>query len=419
MPLNSIPPTTTLEGLRAKEAAAVGKLSVDLGLWGGIIPTNLADLKELAAGGVCGFKCFMIESGVDEFPCVTTEQLEAAMTEVVKSCPSLPVLCHAEACAHDHSGHSHEKDAAPADERAYSTYMHSRPETFETDAITTAIRLSEKTGARTHVVHLSAAQGVPLFRDAKKRGLKQVSVETCPHYLTLDAESIPSGATAFKCAPPIRSKSNQSSLWAGLFDGTIPMIVSDHSPCEPSLKHLEEGDFGKAWGGISSLQLGLPLIFSELRSQALSSGESSSVFLPRILRQLHQWMSRATSEFVGFHHRKGAIRVGWDGDVTIWQPETPFLVEKSMIQHRHKVTPYLGRTLYGCVVKTVVRGRIVFENHLPESSPSSSSSGTSSGVTFLSPPIGERVRPGSHAVEVERQKGAMEAVQKAIEKAMQ
>jgi allantoinase len=318
---------------------------------------------------------------VDEFPCVSPDELRAAMVEVVARCPTLPVLCHAEQCA------SHNHPPEEGEPSAYHSYLHSRPTRFETDAISTALRLAEETGARTHVVHLSAAEGVPLFAEARAKGLENVSVETCPHYLTLDAESIPSGATAFKCAPPIRGKANQAALWAALRAGTIPMIVSDHSPCEPSLKLLESGDFSKAWGGISSLQLGLPLIYSELRAQALAAGQSESEALDQAVAQVNQWMSLAPAKFVHFTHRKGALKVGMDGDVTFWNPSTPFLVEKAMIQHKHKLTPYLGRTLYGQVTKTFVRGIQVYENM------------KDGGVRFASPPIGQRVRPAEHPLE--------------------
>lgn len=322
----------------------------------------------------------MIESGVDEFPCVSEDELRAAMQEVKRECPSLAVLCHAEQCA------SHAVPEVNGEPHEYCTYLHSRPPRFETDAISTAIRLAEETGARTHIVHLSAAEGVPLFADAKAKGLTNVSVETCPHYLTLDADSIPSGATAFKCAPPIRGRDNQAALWSALRDGTIPMIVSDHSPCEPSLKLLETGNFNKAWGGISSLQLGLPLVFTELRHQALQSGESDEQFLGRIVRELNQWMSVAPAKFVNFNHRKGRLAVGMDGDLVCFSPETSVLVEQSMIQHKHKLTPYLGRTLYGAVNRTILRGTTVYvrrENEAP----------------FFHSPIGQRVKPSTHPDE--------------------
>jgi len=391
MPLNSIPPTTTMDGLRAKEKAAEGKISVDLGLWGGIVPTNLNSLADLAAAGVCGFKCFLIESGVDEFPCVSEEQLQAAMTEVAAKCPSLPVLVHAEACAHDH------KPPQVDDPTLYKGYLESRPPSFETDAIQMAIEVSAKTGARLHVVHLSAADAIPLFEEAKKRGLKQVSTETCPHYLTLDADSIPAGATAYKCAPPIREKSNQALLWHALKNGTIPMIVSDHSPCEPALKKPEIGDFQAAWGGISSLQLGLPLIFTELKAQydaeaaekknggedaSSSSSDSDTAALARIVSQIQEWMSAAPARFVHFDHRKGSLAEGMDADLVVWDPDATVLVQQSMIQHRHKLTPYLGRTLYGAVRRTFVRGQLVFAQD-----------GEGQAIQWADAPRGQRVYP--------------------------
>lgn len=397
MPLNSIPPTTTLMGLQAKEEAAKGKLTVDLGLWGGIIPSNLADLPALAEGGVCGFKCFTIESGVEEFPCVSESELKSAMEMVVASCPTLPVLVHAEACAaHDHAVIN--ARVAESDPRVYKNYLDSRPSTFESSAIAMAIKLAEETKVRMHVVHLSAQEGLPLFAEAHKRGSMNVTVETCPHYLTLDADSIPAGATSYKCAPPIREKVNQKALWAGLRAGTISMIVSDHSPCEPSLKKIDTGDFAQSWGGISSLQLGLPLIFSELRDQTLqgTTGAASSsavtvdTFDPSLcIHAIHGWMSSGPSKFVNFSHRKGSLTIGYDADIVIWDPESVVLVAQEMIQHRHKLTPYLGKTLHGVVKLTILRGKEVYSN-------------MENGNVKFSSPMGERVFPSSHKSEQAR-----------------
>ena len=350
------------------------------------VPSNLKDLPELAAGGVCGFKCFTIESGVDEFPCVNPEQLKAAMEVVVASAPHLPVLVHAEACAaHEHAELT--AAASKADPRAYASYLASRPPTFESSAIASAISLAEQTGARMHVVHLSAQEGLPLFEAARARGSGNVSVETCPHYLTLDADTIPAGATAYKCAPPIREKSNQAALWKALRAGTIPMIVSDHSPCEPALKCLETGDFAQSWGGISSLQLGLPLIFSELRAQAEAAGEAFDE--DKAVLSLHEWMSAAPARFVHFAHRKGSLLVGHDADIVAWDPRGDVLVAKEMIHHRHKLTPYLGRTLRGAVRKTFLRGAVVYAAEEGQA------------CTF-SAPQGARVYPAEHAFEAQR-----------------
>ena len=366
------------------------------------VPSNLADLPALAQGGVCGFKCFTIESGVDEFPCVSESELRSAMQVVAEQCPTLPVLVHAEACAaHDHAAIN--AKAAAADPTLYKNYLESRPPKFESDAIAMAIRLAEETKARMHVVHLSAQEGLGLFAAAHARGSANVSVETCPHYLTLDADSIPAGATSFKCAPPIREKSNQRALWAGLRAGTIAMIVSDHSPCEPALKKIEQGDFAQSWGGISSLQLGLPLIFSELRAQALaaassasaagaaSAAEAEAAFDPALsIHAIQGWMSASPAKFVNFSHRKGSLAVGHDGDFVAWDPEADLLVAQEMIQHRHKLTPYLGKTLRGVVRLTVLRGREVYEAPAQQSA-----------VKF-SQPIGQRVYPSSHKAEQAR-----------------
>jgi allantoinase len=395
MPLNSIPPTTTVEGLRAKEEAARGKLTVDLGLWGGIIPTNLKDLAPLAEAGVCGYKLFLIESGVEEFPCVNEEQMRAAMLEIKAKAPELPVLVHAEACACDAAKALLEAHKG-RDEKEYQNYLESRPPVWEEDAIRIALRLAQETQARCHIVHLSAAEALPQFREARAQGRDNVSLETCPHYLTLTADTIPAGATAYKCAPPIRGKDNQKALWAALRDGTIPMIVSDHSPCEPSLKCLESGSFAQSWGGISSLQLGLPLIFSELRAQALDGedgGEEKGKFdLAKTVHQIHEWMSAAPARFVRFAHRKGGLFPGADADLVAFDPDGAVLVAKEMIQHRHKLTPYLGRSLGAAVRHTFVRGNEVFTATDVAGAP----------VKFSPQPLGERVYPQSHPKEVAR-----------------
>lgn len=340
---------------------------------------------------MCGWKCFCIESGVDEFPCVSEAQLKAAMELIAARHPTMPVLVHAEACsAHDHAALT--ASQAGNDPRQYKSYLESRPPSFESDAISMAIRLAEETKARMHVVHLSAQEGLPLFAAAHARGSAHVSVETCPHYLTLSAESIPAGATAYKCAPPIRELSNQKKLWEGLRAGTISMIVSDHSPCEPALKKLETGDFAQSWGGISSLQLGLPLIFSELRAQQLESGASDSSFdLAASVHSIVHWMCLSPARFVNFAHRKGSLSVGFDGDLVAWDPDAEVLVHESMIQHRHKVTPYIGRTLRGLVRLTVLRGKAVYE--AAEGKP----------CTFATP-SGERRLPASHHSEAKRAK---------------
>jgi allantoinase len=350
------------------------------------VPSNLGDLEALSAGGVCGFKCFLIESGVDEFPCVNEDQLRAAMQLIAKKAPTLPVLVHAEACSH-HDAEALLESHKHCDKTLYKSYLDSRPANWESDAIRMALRQAEETGARCHVVHLSAAEALPLFREAHAKGLSNISVETCPHYLTLSAESIPAGATAYKCAPPIRDSANQKLLWAALREGTIPMIVSDHSPCEPSLKCLETGNFAQSWGGISSLQLGLPLVFSELKAQAQEGGGSFD--LAKTVHQIHEWMSAATSRFVHFTHRKGSLAVGMDGDLVAFDPDQPVLVAKEMIQHKHKITPYLGRTLSGAVRYTFVRGIQVYE-------------AMEGGQVKFSQPLGERIMPAEHPVEKAR-----------------
>lgn len=333
-----------------------------------LVPGNLSDIPAMIAAGACGFKCFLIESGVDEFPCVTSDELKAAM-KVVKSCnPDVPVLIHAEQCAHhEHEQHHHHQQNEPctaANPALYKTYLDSRPTTFETDAISTAISLSRETGARTHVVHLSAAEAMPLFSAAQSEGVP-ISVETCPHYLTLDANTIPDGATQYKCAPPIRDGANKKQLWSGLSEGTISMIVTDHSPSEPKLKLFDTGDFTKSWGGISSLQLALPLIFSELVNQ-VGGVENMSGHLEEICSSMSYWMSYTPSRLTNFQGRKGKLAVGHEADFVVFDPESQITIAPEILKFKHKVTPYMGRTLNGKILTTVLAGKIIYHNANPD-----------------------------------------------------
>jgi allantoinase len=338
MPLNSIPPTTCIAAFAAKQQAARGRVHVDLAFWGGVVPGNAGELEALLDAGARGFKCFLVPSGVDEFPHVSRADLERAMPILGRR--GVPLLVHAEL----------EGDAEPAatgDPRRYSTYLASRPASWEVRAMQLMIELGATHRCPVHVVHLSAAAALPAVARARAEGVP-LSVETCPHYLTLRAEDIPDGRTEFKCAPPIRDDDNRAALWRGLADGVIDLVVSDHSPCTPELKKKESGDFAQAWGGIASLQFGLPLVWGEARGRGFS--------LPDIAR----WMSAAPARLAGLPE-KGDIAVGKDADLVAFDPEQPFTIEPHVIHHRHPVTPYLGKTLTGRVMLTVLRGQVVYQ----------------------------------------------------------
>ena len=343
MPLNSIPATTTLDGLKAKLLAAEGKLHVDTAFWGGVVPGNTSELEKLWEAGVVGFKCFLIHSGVDEFPNVTADDLREAMPVLARL--GAPLIVHAEvpgpveACCQSLSGE-------PGS--SYQTFLRSRPREAENEAVALMIGLARETGCRIHIVHHSSADALALLRNAKRFGLP-LTVETCPHYLHFAAEDIPNGATEFKCCPPIRERDNRESLWEALRDGTIDFVVSDHSPCPPEMKLREQGDFMNAWGGISSLQLRLPIIWTEASRRGFT------------IEDLAEWLCRRPAGQVGLAV-KGAIKHGCDADIVIWNPEKEFKVEPSTIHHRHKLTPYNGETLRGVVEKTIVRGQMVYDN---------------------------------------------------------
>ncbi len=342
MPLNAIPPTTTAAALRTKRQEATGQCLIDVGFWGGVVPGNLRELEGLVREGARGFKAFMCFSGVDEFPGVTEEHLQPAMMELRRL--SRPLLVHAEV--------EGPIDAVAAqiskmDPRSYLTYLASRPQAAEEDAIKLVSRLCRETRARTHIVHHSAANALPLIRAARAEGLP-FTAETCPHYLHFVAEEIREGATAFKCAPPIREKDNRELLWAALGEGVLELVASDHSPCTPALKKQELGDFMAAWGGISGLQLGLPVTWSGASARGYS------------LQQLVKWMCEAPARLAGLEHKKGRIAPGFDADLVVFEPEAKFKVELARIQHKHKVTPYADAGLTGVVTSTYVRGNRVF-----------------------------------------------------------
>ena len=339
MPLNSTPAVTSPAALAAKRAAATGKLRVDCGFFGGVVPGNTLQLLPLATAGVLGFKAFLCPSGVDDFPGVSEENFRAAATAVLRS--GRPLLVHAEV-----PGPVEGLDPA-ADPRHYANYLSTRPPEWEHSAIRMLIGICREYRCRVHVVHLASAAALPMIAQARAEGLP-LSVETCPHYLTFAAEDIPDADPRFKCAPPIRSAGNREGLWEGLKAGLIDTIGSDHSPAPPSLKQLDTGDFLRAWGGIASLQVALSAVWTEARKREVS------------LEQVCQWMATKSAALVGLGSRKGAVTPGRDADLVVFDPEASFVVEPDGLYHRHSGTPYAGRTLFGRVETTYLRGRAVY-----------------------------------------------------------
>ena len=342
MPLNSVPATTDVEGFDRKRAAADGRVYVDVAFWGGVVPGNTNQLRALAGRGVAGFKAFMVPSGVDEFPHVSEQDLRDAMPVLADL--GLPLLVHAE-WPGIIDGAS--RDFAGCDPRRYDTWLSSRPPHAETEAIDLLIRLCREYRTRIHIVHLAAAAALPALGGARAERLA-ITVETCPHYLTFAAEGIVDGATAFKCAPPIREKRNQAALWRALAEGTIDLIASDHSPCPPAMKQLESGDFVKAWGGIGSVELLLSAVWTGAVQHGLP--------LARVARLL----CTAPAELAGLKSRKGSIAVGLDADLVMWDPDAEFTVDQRRLRQRNKITPYDGLRLRGAVHRTYLRGQLVY-----------------------------------------------------------
>jgi allantoinase len=344
MPLNSIPATTTAAGFYEKIATAARQLWVDVGFWGGVVPGNVVEIRPLWEAGVFGFKCFLVPSGVEEFKEVSEADLRAALPELTAL--GAVLLAHAELQGPIDEAVRRRPKRAPANR--YATWLASRPREAENEAIALLLRLGGEFKARIHIVHLSSSDAISQLRQAKSQRMR-VSVETCPHYLTFDSEEIADGATEFKCAPPIRERENLEKLWTALRDGTIDFVVSDHSPCPPATKLGEEGDFLRAWGGIASLQIGLPAVWTQARSRGYA------------LTHVAEWMCRGPARLAGLEKRKGAIAAGCDADLVIWNPDAKFRVEPARLHYRHKLTPYTGRELFGAVETTFLRGRKVFE----------------------------------------------------------
>jgi allantoinase len=338
MPLNCVPATTSVEALVAKRQAARGKTHVNVEYIGGVVPGNANQIELLATAGVRAFKCFLSPSGVDDFMNVTEADLREAFPHLART--GLPLMVHAE----DPSCLIEPRSAS----RHYSDYLASRPVEAERSAIELLVRLMEWCPTRVHIVHLSSATSLDIVRSAKSRGLP-LTVETCPHYLTFAAEEIPDGATEYKCAPPIRSRAERDALWDALIAGDIDLVASDHSPCPPIMKE-SDGNFFGCWGGIASLQVTLSAVWTGARARGVQP------------ERITTWMSESPSRLAGLAHRKGRIAAGYDADIAIWNPDATFLVNGGTLRHRHPVTPYAGRELFGVVERTYVRGELITEN---------------------------------------------------------
>jgi allantoinase len=345
MPLNSIPATTTLPALRAKQAVARDQVWVDVAFWGGITSEDTREVPAMAAAGVCGFKVFLVPSGVDEFCCVGPAGLRSALAAAARV--DLPVVVHAEAPG--------PLERAPsAGGPVYADYVASRPPEAEVEAVLDLLDAVRATGGRAHVLHVSAADCLPLLAAARREGLA-VSAETCPHYLSLAAEEVPDGRTAAKCAPPVRGAANRELLWAGLAMGSLDCVVSDHSPSPPELKSPGAGDFAAAWGGIAGLQTALPVVWTQARARGHG------------LLDLARWQSAAPAELAGLVG-KGSLAVGNDADLVVWDPDATFVVDAERLLHRHKLSAWDGARLHGVVHSTWVRGRRVDVDGAPHGS---------------------------------------------------
>jgi len=338
MPLNSSPVTTTAKAFDEKIEAAEKKLHANCGFWGGLVPGNQKEIEPLIEKGVLGFKAFLTHSGIDDFPNVTEEDLRKAMPVIAKH--RLPLLVHCEL--------TDDRRKMTDDRRSYKDYVASRPKHWEDNAIALMIRLCEEYKCRTHIVHLSSANSIEPIKRAKEKGLP-LTVETAQHYLFFHAEEIKDGATAFKCAPPIREKENNTQLWQALKEGIVDFVATDHSPSTPELKELQSGDFTKAWGGIASIQFALPVLWTAAKQRGFT------------LSDVCGWLSANSAKLIGQESRKGKVAEGYDADLIAWNPDESFVVAEDIIQHKHKVTPYLGKELFGVVKQTYLAGENVFD----------------------------------------------------------
>ena len=373
MPLNSVPATTTAAALEAKRTAARGQCHVDVAFWGGVVPGNAGHLDELVEAGVRGFKCFLVPSGVDEFPAVDERDLRTALPIIAGR--RVPLLVHAESPGlinpqSNPQSNQQSNQQSAINNQQYSRYLMTRPPEAEVEAIRMIVRLAREFGAHAHIVHVASAEAADEVARAKADGVA-VTAETCPHYLTFAAEDVPDGATEFKCAPPVRGARHRDALWKALTNGTLDLVATDHSPAPPALKC--PGDFMKAWGGIASLELSLATVWTSSReevsrfksqvSESLKSERSVSLETSNLrvdLCSVARWMSEAPARLAGLHDRKGRIAPGYDADLVVWDPDAAWTVDPSRLQQRHKVTPYAGRRLAGRVQTTFLRGTPVW-----------------------------------------------------------
>jgi allantoinase len=342
MPLNCLPETTTVTALELKRTAAAGQCLVDWAAWGGAVADNQDDILPLARAGVPGFKCFLIYPGCDGFTMIDREQLERALPAIAES--GLPLLVHAELAGPIDAAIETLRDA---DWRKFSTYLASRPDEAELEAIRLMIRLCRQYGVRIHIVHLASAQALTELNAARAEGLP-ITAEACPHHLHFAAEDIPDGATLLKCTPPIRGWANREALWNGLRDGSIDLIATDHSPCPLEMKRLDEGRFDLAWGGIASLSVALPVVWTDAQRRGFGLGDVA------------RWMSSAPAALAGFADRIGSLEAGQEANFVVFNPEGEFVVTPDRLHYRHLISPYMGQTLKGIVEATYLRGEAVY-----------------------------------------------------------
>lgn len=338
MPLNSNPVTTTLQAFQEKLDASKGKMHVNVGFYGGLVPGNIDQIDALARAGVLGIKCFLTHSGIDDFPNVSLELLTEALPVI--SGHHLPLLVHCELTG----------SSSPASKfKTYIEYLDSRPDEWETTAVKEVVKAADETGGKVHIVHVSSKNSLPFIIAAKEAGIS-ITAETCPHYIFFNAEDIPDNKTVYKCAPPIRSKANNLQLIAALKNGTLDFIASDHSPAPPELKKIDSGDLAQAWGGIAGLQFLLTSSYTALKGHL-----SLEEFIPLLTEQ--------PARFLQINNRKGFLKPGFDADITIWDPAFSHTVHQSEILHKHSCSPYIGTQLYGRVLETIVNGQTVFSNN--------------------------------------------------------
>ncbi len=351
MPLNCLPETTTVAALEAKRAAAHGQCFVDWAAWGGAVTGNQEHLLPLAKAGVRGYKCFLLYPGCDGFTMISLGDLEQALPEIRRS--DLPLLVHAELAGPIERATG---ALAGSDWQSYATYLASRPDAAEIDAIRCLIDLCRKYRFHLHIVHLSTALAVPMLREARAEGLP-ITVESCPHYLHFVAEEIADRATLLKCAPPLRGRSNRDALWDALGDGTIDLIATDHSPCPPEMKQLATGRFDQAWGGIASLSLALSIVHTEAGRRGFT------------LSDIARWMSQAPAKLAGMSHVAGALKPGRDANFVLFDTEAQMVVTPDHLHFRHPISPYVGETLVGVVTATYLRGEPVWNGEAFENRP--------------------------------------------------